>query len=66
MAKQPGTGGRPSKQMKVILPNGEKLYHQAGSGNPVRTPKTGGPLNNPQPGANLPKNATRKPPVLGT
>ena len=30
-------------QVKVVVPNGEKIYHQpSGSGNPVRPPATGG------------------------
>jgi hypothetical protein len=63
MAKQ-GTGGRPSKQVKVVVPHGKQLYQGKGPGNPVRQPTTGGNMN-PAPGALLPKNSPRKIPVTG-
>jgi hypothetical protein len=59
MAKQ-GTGGRPSKQVKVVVPHGANIYRKP------NTPATvGGKMNSP-PGANLPAGSPRKPPTLGT
>ena len=49
----------PSNPVKLVVPNGEKIYRKP------NTPPTVGPQHNPAPGSNLPKNATRKPPTLG-
>jgi hypothetical protein len=57
MAKE-GTGGRPSQQVKKIVPNGANIYGK-------QKPPIVGPMTHPAPGANLPKNSPRKPPTLG-
>jgi hypothetical protein len=65
MAKQPGTGGRPSQQVKVVV-QGKQYRPATGSGNLISTPPTvGGKMNSPL-GANLPAGSPRKPPTLGT
>jgi hypothetical protein len=60
-----GTGGRPSNPVKVVV-KGQQYRPAKGAGNIVRPPATGGGKMDAKPGSNLPKNATRKPPVLGT
>jgi hypothetical protein len=49
-----------SNQVKLVVPNGQKIYRKP------NTAATVGPQNNPRPGSNLPKNSPRKPPTLGT
>jgi hypothetical protein len=44
MAKQPGTGGRPSQQVKVVV-HGKQYRAATGSGNIVSTPATVGGQN---------------------
>jgi hypothetical protein len=59
MAKE-GSGGRPSQQVKKIVPNGANIYGKQ------NVPPIVGPMTHPAPGANLPANSPRKPPTLGT
>jgi hypothetical protein len=49
----------PPNPIKVVVPNGEKIYRKP------NTPPTVGPQHNPAPGSNLPKGATRIPPTTG-
>jgi hypothetical protein len=64
MAKQSGTGGRPSNPVKVVV-KGQQYRPAKGSGNVISTPPTVCGKMNPPAGSNLPTGSPRKPPTLG-
>jgi hypothetical protein len=59
MAKQ-GSGGRPSQQVKKVVPDGQAIYRKP------NTPATVGGQMNPAPGALLPSGSPKRLPTLGT